>query len=298
MRNSMNIAALAACLACLPAQAQNHGIDPDAPSPIAARASLWTEELTAYEMRDAIRSGVTRVIIGVGGVEYNGPYVVSGKHNYVLQTVLPDIAREIGGTLIAPIVKFAPQGSIEPPTGHMKAAGTISVEPATFQALVTDISRSYKAHGFVDIILVGDSGSSQAGMAAVAAELNQKWVGERARVHHLRAYYAQDKWSYAFLKSRGIVQIDKTPPAGEAPDRPASIRNGLHDDIYYEAQVAVQDPAFIRTDERRKVGLFSLHGVELDPLSNTLQLGRDLAQYRAKITAKAFSESQARLRAR
>lgn len=275
--------------------AQNRGIDPEAPSPIAAHHSLWTEELTAYEVRDAVRAGNTTIIIGTGGVEYNGPFVVSGKHNYVLQTVLPYIAREIGHALIAPVVKFVPEGAIEPPTGHMAAAGTISLEPATFQALLTDICRSYKAHGFVDIILVGDSGSSQAGMAAVAAELNRRWAGERTRVHHLREYYEQDKWSYAFLKARGIVQIDRTPPAGEAPDRPAAVRNGLHDDIYYEAQVAVQDPALIRMDERRKVGLFSLHGVELDPLEQTLQLGRDLAQYRAEITAKAFRESRKRL---
>ena len=31
-----------------------------------------------------------------GGVEQNGPYLAGGKHNYVLQTVLPYIARAIG----------------------------------------------------------------------------------------------------------------------------------------------------------------------------------------------------------
>lgn len=52
-------------------------------------------------------------------MEHNGPYVATGKHNYVLQTALPYIARNIGNALIAPIVKFAPEGAIEPPTGHM-----------------------------------------------------------------------------------------------------------------------------------------------------------------------------------
>ena len=54
-----------------------------------------------------------------------------GKHNYVLQTVLPPIARAIGRALIAPIVKFVPEGSIEPASGHMEYSGTISVEAAT-----------------------------------------------------------------------------------------------------------------------------------------------------------------------
>lgn len=266
----------------------------DAPRPIAARQSLWTEELTWMEVRDAVRAGNTRILIGTGGIEHNGPYVVTGKHNYVLQTVLPYIAREIGHTLIAPIVKFVPEGAIDPkPTDHMAYPGTISVEETTFEALLTDICRSYRAHGFRDIILIGDSGGNQKGMEIVARQLNAEWKGEGARVHYLPEYYNQDPWSYQFLKKLGIVQIDKTPPPGEAADRPAHTRNGVHDDIYYEAQVAVQDPNLIRAEERLKTKQFSLHGVELAPLSKTVELGRRLAEYRAQITAAAFARSLA-----
>ena len=79
------------------------------------------------EVRDAVRAGNTTVIIGTGGVEQNGPYLAGGKHNFVLATVLPEIAKAIGNTLIAPIVKFVPEGAIEPtPRGHMSYPGTIS----------------------------------------------------------------------------------------------------------------------------------------------------------------------------
>jgi creatinine amidohydrolase len=270
---------------------------PDAPRPIAAGQSLWAEELTFMEVRDAIRSGTTTVIVATGGVEQNGPYVAGGKHNFVLQTVLPDIARAIAPALIAPIVKFVPEGSIEPtPSGHMAYAGTISVEDATFEALLTDICRSYKAHGFLDIVLLGDSGGNQAGMERVAATLNQRWGAERARVHYLREYYFEDQWSWHYLKSQGIVQIDRTPPPGQPQDRPADWRNGIHDDIYYEAQIAVQDPTLIRMEQRRTAKLFSLHGVDLAPIGQTIELGRKLAAYRADITAKAFRASQQRFR--
>ena len=40
--------------------------------------------------------------------------------------------------------------------------------PTHFEALLNDICRSYKAHGFVDIILLGDSDGNQAGMEKVA----------------------------------------------------------------------------------------------------------------------------------
>ena len=58
----------------------------------------------------------------------------------------------------------------------MEYSGTISLEAATFEALLGDICRSYKAHGFVDIVLLGDSGGNQTGMENVAAALNRKVV--------------------------------------------------------------------------------------------------------------------------
>jgi len=269
----------------------------DAPRPIEAGDCLWAEELTSMVIRDLIRAGTTAIIIGTGGVEQNGPYVAGGKHNYVLQTVLPYIAKAIGKALIAPIVKFVPEGNIEPKTsGHMQYAGTISLEAATFEALLTDICRSYKAHGFVDIILLGDSGGNQPGMERVASALNRRWSDEKTRVHFLREYYFEDRWSYDYLKKLGITQIDKTPLPGEPQDRRADWRNGIHDDIYYEAQTAVQDPKLIRMEQRIKAGLFSLHGVELAPIEKTVEIGRKLAAYRAEITARAFEASKRKLR--
>ena len=269
----------------------------DAPRPIAAGESLWTEELTWMEVRDAVAAGTTTIIIGTGGVEQNGPYVAGGKHNYVLQTVLPYIARSIDDALIAPIVKFVPEGRIEPePGGHMQYAGTISLEPETFQALLRDICRSYRAHGFVDIILLGDSGGNQEGMENVANQLNERWADDEARVHYLREYYYEDPWSYEFLKARGITQIDESAETPEDRDRPTAWRNGIHDDIYYEAQVAVQDPELIRTRQRLAAGLLNLHGVDLAPIEQTIELGRALAAYRAEITARAFETSRSRLR--
>ncbi|HTM44451.1 MAG TPA: creatininase family protein [Polyangiaceae bacterium] len=261
-------------------------------------ASLWTEELTSDEVAAAIQAGSTTIVIGTGGVEDNGPYVASGKHDYVLQTVLPYVARALGHALIAPIVKFVPEGDIEPPSGHMQHAGTISLEEASFEALLTDICRSYKAHGFVDLVLIGDSGGNQLGMERVAATLNGKWASEKARVHYLREYYFEDQWSYDYLKKLGVTQIDQTPPPGAGPDQRTDHRNGIHDDVYYESQVAVQDPALIRMNQRIKSGQFSLHGVDLSPIEKTQEIGRKLAEYRAGITARAFNQSQATLRGR
>ena len=297
------VAAITAFVALTVASATLQTPSPqEAPRPIEAGTSLWTEELTWMEVRDAVRAGNTTILIGTGGVEQNGPYLAGGKHNFVLATVMPEIAKAIGNTLLAPIVKFVPEGAIEPtPRGHMSYPGTISLEAATFEALLTDICRSYKAHGFKDIILIGDSGGNQGGMRNVAAALNKKWDTETApstgsgRVHYLPEYYTEDQWSYDFLKSQGIVQIDKSAPP-DRQDRRTDTRNGMHDDIYYEAQAAVQDPKHIRAEQRIKAGLFTLHGVDLAPVSKTVELGKELAVYRAGITARAFQASKKKLR--
>jgi creatinine amidohydrolase len=299
MSASRSLAAALAFVAIAGASARLQTPSPqEAVRPIEAGDSLWSEELTWMEVRDAVRAGKTTVLIGTGGVEQNGPYVAGGKHNFVLATVMPEIAKAIGNTLIAPIVKFVPEGAIEPtPRGHMSYPGTISLEAATFEALLTDICRSYKAHGFKDIILIGDSGGNQTGMRNVAAALNTKWVAEAAaaRVHFLPEYYTEDQWSYDFLKAQGVVQIDKSAAAGQQ-DRRTDTRNGMHDDVYYEAQSAVQDPKLIRADQRIKAGLFTLHGVDMAPISKTVELGRKLAVYRAGITARAFQASLKKLR--
>ena len=285
-----------AFVAAAPAAHAQGGVRLDAPRPIEAGESLWTEELTWMEVRDLIKAGRTTIIIGTGGVEQNGPYVAGGKHNFVLQTVLPYIARAIPNSLIAPIVKFVPEGRIDPATGgHMNYPGTISLEQSTFEALLTDICRSYKAHGFRDIILIGDSGGNQTGMRAVADALNKRWENDIARVHYLTEYYNEDRWSYDYLKTLGITQVDSTP--GRQRDARVDTRNGMHDDIYYESQIAVQDPKLIRADQRAKAGLLNLHGVDESPISKTIEIGKKLAEYRAGITAKAFQASQQRLRA-
>lgn len=292
---------LTALVTANPLGGQGRGGPPanlDAPRPIEAGQSLWTEELTWMEVRDLVRSGHRTIIIGTGGVEQNGPYVAGGKHNYVLQTVMPYIARAIPNSLLAPVVKFVPEGRIEPTTsGHMQYPGTISVEAATFFALLSDIARSYKAHGFTDIILIGDSGGNQASMRAVADTLNARWTaaGDNARVHFLPEYYEEDRWSYDFLKTLGITQIDSTP--GRQRDARVDTRNGMHDDVYYEAQIAVQDPKLIRAEQRMKAGQFTLHGVDLKSPANAIEIGRKLAEYRAGIVARAFAASKDRMRA-
>jgi creatinine amidohydrolase len=254
----------------------------DEPRPIAAVDNLWTEELTWMEIRDAVKAGKTTIIIGAGGIEQNGPYVATGKHNYVLEAVMPVIARKLGNALLAPIVRFVPQGDIEQRSDDLRYPGTIGVEESTFEAMITDICRSYKLHGFVDIVLISDHGRNQPGLKAVAAQLNRKWARTQTRVHFVHQYYDHDMWSFDYLKEIGVVQ---------QPDVRSGARSGIHDDYHYDAIIATVDPARIRAEQRLTKNLFTINDVDLHPLSKTVENGRRLVEYRANITAAAIRQS-------
>ena len=257
--------------------------DLDAPRPIDRLDTVWIEEMTWMEVRDALAEGMTTAIIGTGGIEQNGPYLASGKHNFVLQATAEAIARELGNALVAPIIKLVPEGSIDPPSGHMRYHATISVRQETFEAMLTDVLGSLAAHGFDNLVLIGDSGGNVQGMENVAAALNVAWTDRPARVHFIPEYYTEDIYSCEFLKEE--LEIF------QRPDECVATRNEYHDDYHYSSIMATVDPKTIRADQRAAAGLLSINGVDLSPLERTVENGRRLVAYRAEITARAIRRS-------
>jgi creatinine amidohydrolase/Fe(II)-dependent formamide hydrolase-like protein len=160
-----------------------------APNPLEASDSLWIEELTYMEVRDRIANGFSTAIIATGGIEENGPYLATGKHNVILRALCPAVARELGNALCAPIVAFVPEGDIDPPSGAMHFPGSFTVREETYHALLIDIAESLRTHGFSDIVLIGDSGGNQRGMEDVARELNRRWRDSGAAAHFVIEFY-------------------------------------------------------------------------------------------------------------
>src|SRR5262245_37777330 len=74
--------------------------DPNGPNPIEAVDSVFIEDLTWMEVRDQMKAGADTVLVPTGGVEQNGPYLVTGKHNVVLRGLMDVLARKMGKTLV------------------------------------------------------------------------------------------------------------------------------------------------------------------------------------------------------
>ena len=131
----------------------------DAPPAAASRVQL--EDLTWTELRDRIAAGTTTVLLPVGGTEQSGPYVALGKHNVRARVLAEAIARRLGNTVVAPVLAYVPEGAIQPPAGHMRYPGTISIPEAAFESLLEHAARSFRQHGLRDVVLLGDHGGYQ-----------------------------------------------------------------------------------------------------------------------------------------
>ena len=245
--------------------------DPNGARPMAAVDTVWIEQLTWMEVRDAFRSDKSTVIIPTGGVEQNGPYLVTGKHNVILRATAEATARKLGDALVAPIVPFVPEGDIDPPSGSMRYPGTITVEASTYEALLRDIARSMKTHGFKTIVFIGDSGGNQQGMHDVAQRLNKDWAGSGTRALFVPEYYdwpGRQRW----LAARGYKEIDQ----------------GIHDELAAETIMLSVDPQSVRMKERIAAGNFSVNGVALAPVAKSIKSGKALVDHIADITSTAI----------
>ena len=188
-------------------------------SPLRAhgQSSLHIDDLTWTEVRDALKAGKTTVIIPVGGTEQSGPHMALGKHNVRVKVLAERIALALGNALVAPVVAYAPAGQVSPPTQHMRFVGTVSIPDDAFKAVVDGAARSFRQHGFTDVVLIGDHGGYQSLLNAVATRLNRDWAESTSRVHFIGTYYgtAQTPYNQA-LRDRGLTDAQIGTHAGAA----------------------------------------------------------------------------------
>ena len=222
--------------------------------------SVFVDDLTWTELRDQIRSGKSTIIVPIGGTEQNGPHMVLGKHNVRVKALSEKIARALGNALVAPVLAYVPEGGINPPTAHMKFPGTITMPDAVFEKVLEYAARSFKLHGFHDIIFLGDHGGYQKDDQAVADRLNKEWAATPVRAFAIAEYYQATETAYRqALRSRGF---------GDA-------EIGTHAGLADTSLALALDPHLVRIDRLRSgIALGTAEGVYGDPRRSSAELGR------------------------
>ena len=222
--------------------------------------TVFLEELTWTELRALIQAGKTTIILPIGGTEQNGPHMALGKHNARVKVLAERIARVLGNAIVAPVIAYVPEGGLSPATGHMRFPGTITVPDDVFRRVLESAARSFRLHGFRDVVFLGDHGSTQAAEKATAARLNREWQATPARAHAIEEYYRAATGEFRdLLKTRGY--------------RPEEL--GEHAALPDTSLTLAVDPRLVRTSPRpddhpRAPG----SGVEGDPRRASAELGR------------------------
>ena len=235
--------------------------------------TVFIEELTWTEVRDAIKAGKTTVILPTGGTEQNGPHMVLGKHNFIIRHTADQIARRLGNALVAPVVAYVPEGNLDPPSGHMRFAGAITLPNEHYMKLLEYAARSFKVNGFKDIVFIGDSGGNQDGMKQVSEMLNKEWAGNGVRIHFVPEYYSGTGFS-EWLMSQGIKKEEI----------------GSHAGITDTSQLLAVDPRHIRKDKLADRGGFEGSGVSGNPTKATVDFGRKGLELKVETTVKRLKE--------
>lgn len=210
--------------------------------------SVALEELTWTEVAAAVSAGMTTAIVPTGGTEQNGPHMALGKHNRVIDHTARRVAEALGDALVAPVIAYVPEGDVDPPTGHMPFAGTLTLPPRVFAEVLEHAARSLAAHGFTTICFLGDSAWNQQPQEEVARRLSAEWAGRGVRVLHVAAYYSENgQW--------GALRA-----AGESEDA-----IGYHAGIRDTSELLAVAPDLVRRDRLADDGGGEWSGVDGDP---------------------------------
>ena len=241
--------------------------------------TVFLDELTWTEVRAAIDEGTTTIIVPTAGTEQNGPHMVLGKHKFIINHASDLIARELGNALVAPVIAYVPEGTIDGPdgpTGHMRYAGAITLPNEHFMTLLEYAARSLEVHGFTDIVFIGDSGGNQNGMRTVSEMLNEEWAGEgkAGRVHFVGDYYSGNGFREWLMEEHGY---DAETIGGHA---------GISD----TSQLLHVAPQHIRQDQLAPLGGGEGMGVSGDPTKASAEYGRMGVQFKVQAGLRQIRE--------
>ena len=136
---------------------------------------MLLETMTFGEIQAALDEGRRDVVVPCGAVEQHGrhlPLEVDAVH---ADRLAQEVAQRLGTALVAPTIRVG----VSP--HHMAFPGTISLQPATFEAVYADYCRSLAAHGFRTILCFSAHGGNFAPLADMEQRLDDL-VGPDCRV--------------------------------------------------------------------------------------------------------------------
>ena len=147
------------------------------------------ELLTNTEVVERQAKGFINVLIVNGGTEARGPHNILGGHTIMSRATAIDVAKELGNTLVAPVMPI--DVGATGVSDNTRTPGGITVSAEVFKALKLAEIESMVWNGFKNIFVMGDHGGGQQSMKEAAEEMNAKYASRGVRVYYVPDFYSK-----------------------------------------------------------------------------------------------------------
>ena len=246
------------------------------------------EEMTWPEVKAALADGTETVIIQTASVEQHGPHLPLLTDTLIGGHVAQMIARKLGKTLVAPVVR--PGLSVH----HMKFPGSFTTAPETFRTVIEEACMSLATHGFKNLILLSSHGGNFTFIDGIGpylqdsmtrkgykvriiphvnilhySRIQQNFVGEKFGVPLEEAGFHADVIETACMLviRPDLVRMDKMAPGFIGDNKP------LLDKIFVEGIQSVTE-----------------NGIVGDPRRATLEMGEALLEHLTNVLSGELRE--------
>ena len=249
--------------------------------------TVLIEEMTWPEVEQALANGRSTAIIACGATEQHGPHLPIGTDTYLGTAIAERAALIAGNALVAPTLRPGLSDH------HMRFAGSFTLRPETFVALLTDLCTSLARHGFTRIVIFASHGGNLDMMKA-----NLPWLArslaDRVEVVLSMRLMEDLRRMGEFLEERGVsigragAHAGYTETAMMLAHRPDLVHMddaapGLTDDDFYRPEQVLRSQlaSFLYGVDSQ-----SANGILGDPTGAESAVGEQLLQMAAESLAQ------------
>jgi creatinine amidohydrolase/Fe(II)-dependent formamide hydrolase-like protein len=166
------------------------------------------EEMSWFQIKDALDSGVDTVVAAAGSMEQHGPHMPMITDTLLGTAIAEGVAARMSNVLRGPTIPFGVSEH------HMAFKGTITLDKETFKAVVRQYVHSLAHHGFKTVVMIPSHG----GNFGPLKEIEEETGGE---INGARYLPYTDLWEFVAVMNK-VAEPDGISPevsgahAGEA----------------------------------------------------------------------------------
>ena len=114
------------------------------------------EDMNWPDIEAAVGGGYDTAVVMIGAMEQHGPHLPLKTDSMIGEALALGVAERLGNALKGPTIRIGCSRH------HLSFAGTISVEPETLLAVLSDYISSLSHHGFRTIVILSSHGGNYA----------------------------------------------------------------------------------------------------------------------------------------